>query len=135
MCRFYFSQETIAKAVHEQSVTKTESNSLVASFVDGLVSIRAMKKQNYMFAKYYAAMDHYSNTVFTYQMVKQWLALYSHLLCWFGLVSSFILLLNQHNETHEFLIPAALRATCTMHLSYPLLCVRYLSVKELLVGG
>ena len=133
--RVYFSQETITKAVREQSLTKAGTNSLVTSFVDGLVTIRAMNKQQFMFTKFYAALDHYSNTVFTFLMTKQWFTLYANMIFSLGTCCSLFLLVSRQDEYTKFLLPATIRSVTFMASTIPVLCLRYMNVCEILVGA
>ena len=82
----------------EAAIARTETNSLITSFIDGLISIRAMKKQDYMLRKFFLATDAYSDAIYSHFSTHHWFAVFSNIAVTIGISASLFLLAIRVDE-------------------------------------
>ena len=131
---YRFSSGVVVNTRRESSIAKSETNSLVTSFIDGLVTIRAMKKQKYMLRKFFSATDAYSNAVFSHYSAHYWFAQFSSIACTVGISISLFLLVFRLDEQVEYMVPASFFAACNLTTFIHGLTLRINEMEVILVG-
>ena len=98
----------------DAAIAKTATNSLITSFIDGLITIRAMKKQDYMLNKFFVATDSFSDAIYSHYSTHHWFGLFSNLSVTLGISASLFLLAMDVDDHVDFLVPSTFYAACTL---------------------
>ena len=119
----------------EAAIAKTETNSLITSFIDGLITIRAMKKQDYMLQKFFLATDAFSDAIFSHYSTHHWFGLFSSLTVTLAICASLFLLAVRVDEHVDFMVPATFYAACTLTTFFYGLCLHFNEMEVILVSA
>ena len=102
---YRYISRSVVETCNESIVAKSDTNSLLVSFIDGFLTIRAMNKRRYIAQKFFTVLDRFSNAHFMYYSLLMTTVVYISVAASVFIQGSFFVTAFYRTSAYDYQIP------------------------------